>query len=107
MVHTTPIAVPASATIGEPDIPPKDALGGVGDPERPAEVADGATEPPAVERQQPGRCPEIHRVPDGIAERQRLRHPHQRFVIIGVWIAGRTEQKTVARRPRVGRRPRK
>jgi hypothetical protein len=51
----------------------------VGDPQRPAEVADGAGEPPAVERQQPGRCPEIHRVPDGSAERQRRRRPHQRF----------------------------
>jgi hypothetical protein len=29
-------------------------------------VADGAGEPPAVERQQPSRCPEIHRVSDAI-----------------------------------------
>ena len=44
----------------------------MGDPQRPAEVADGAGEP-AVEQQQ-RRCPEIHGVSDAIGDRQmRLR----------------------------------
>jgi len=50
-----------------------DALSGVGDPQRPTEVADCAGEPPvAVERQQPARHPEIDRVPEGTGDRKRV-----------------------------------
>src|SRR6516165_687896 len=73
-------------------------------------MADCAGEPPAaVERQQPGRYPEIDRVPKGTADRKRRRRLHQRFVFTGVWIVGRTEHSNVGdrideatHRPRAG-----
>ena len=55
-VHTTPIAVPISVRIGEPDISLRMLSAARGDPQWPAEVADCTGEPSAaVERQQPGR----------------------------------------------------
>ena len=48
-VHTTPIAVPDSETIGEPDIR-ENALGRVGDPQWPTDVTNGARDPPAIAR---------------------------------------------------------
>jgi hypothetical protein len=109
VVHTTPIAVPASATIGEPDIPPwtRSAAWVIhSGPPKWRMVQENHR--PSSDSSRAG-APEIHGVPDGIAERQRRRRLHQRFVIIGVWSVGGTEHRDVGdrigeatHRPRAG-----
>jgi hypothetical protein len=62
VVHTTPTAVPASATRRRARHPAMNALGGVGDPQWSAVVADRAGEPPFVERQQPAPSARVRRI---------------------------------------------